>query len=659
MQLRDRDLELNLVGDDVELLQNELQTIGLPIDAEERAGKVFGRSTHQAVVFLQNVYAGTLLELGWQRRAGVVDRSTATIINRLHDRILAQRASPPLAGEPEYIVAGSVQNARGEPVVGATVTVSHQNLVGAEKLRAGTTSDTGTFEIAFDFEPQATLEKRLPSGSSAPDLRFEVLDAEQRARAILGITVMTDGREMPIARIARSAEAPFIVVNASKHTQVLFYVDEAAGWEGLSEFEEVESLLAPVLKGLSYEELIEGNGRFQVSLLAAQTGVAHGIVERLVASAQSSRATQNHPPMVPVAVFYGLAHASLPTDLQALSRLARKDITSALYAAIDDAVIPKRLTVDVDRHVDTILSVGAEQALSYSSGDKDESPRAWLELSGLTDQGQRLLMREMADHEGPLEQLWERLRDHEALGGVDTMRRAELMMRLSHFTEHNLALVRLLMDTPDIRSAADVATLDEPHWNALVELADVPERLHQAGESAADARKRYAQSLMRSAQVAFPTATIQGLVARSYEELGLDPEVSRWLGAARRAAESGLVPELDLRSTHIDRYFDEHGARIELQVERMDRLRADLKRIQRTLSFVEEPAWVAPLLRNGHDSALKVAHLPVKVFLETQGEPLGAENARRVHIRAQQVHFAHLFVHTLVFDAINDGARKI
>src|SRR6266487_4511222 len=155
MQLHDRDLELETVGDDVGLLQRELQTIGFPIDREELDRKVFGRSTHRAVAFLQELYADSLRELGWQGRPGIVERTTAMLIHRTHDRVLTRTETPPpIATEPEYRVSGGVRNAAGLPVIRATVTVSNQNVKGAERLGSAKTGETGAFEILFEFQPQ-------------------------------------------------------------------------------------------------------------------------------------------------------------------------------------------------------------------------------------------------------------------------------------------------------------------------------------------------------------------------------------------------------------------------------------------------------------------------------------------------------------------------
>jgi len=660
MQLQDRDLELENVGDDVALLQRELRTIGLPIDREELDAKLFGRTTHRAVRFLQEVSGDDLRALDWQGRFGVVERATAILINRIHDLVVNQREiQPPAVAEPEYRVFGTVRNATREPLARATVNVLNQNVLGPEPLRSAPTNESGSFDISFDFSPEDGAEARSPLAPPAPDLRFSVVDPSGHDRRVMALSKLTDGTESYVERIAFATDAPFIIVNALKQTQINLYVDDAAAHDSISEFEEVEARLAPALQRLSYNELQEGNGHYQVSFLAAETGILATIIERLIASARSSRVTANHDRLVPVAVFYGLAHGTLPVDLGELARRPRVELTSTLRAAVDENVIPNGLAVDIDRHVDAILSIGAELALSTSLGEGSASTGEWLQLAGLAPAAQQDLLRELGDHEGPSEILWERLREDDRFGGQEKVRRAELVLRLASFTSDNFTLVNTLLETSDVRSPADIAKFDEAEWVSLVTRAGMPKMLLDEGESEAGATTRYARDLHRLAQQIYPTAAIEGIAARSHLELDLDAGVSTWLGAARRAAEDGTVPPLDLRSTHIERYFEEHAERIEFSSQNSERLRADLKRVQRTLTIAQEPAWIVPLLRAGHDSALHVANMPADAFAEIHSEALGIENARAIHARACQIHFAHLFVHTMVFDALKDEGVTI
>jgi hypothetical protein len=660
MPAHNRNLELDTVGDDVGRLHEQLETIGFPIGADERLTKLFGPTTQDAVAFLQKAHGAALRELGWQGQPGVVEHTTAALVSRTRDRVVEQRKPPP-APAPANRVAGLVKDTTGAALVGATITVSNHNIRGSQQLAVGSTDNTGAFDIPFDFRPGQTDEARGPEQPAAPDLRFAVVDDAQHPRQVLRVALNGDGAPAEVSRVAPAPDAPFIIVNAAARTDVVLHVDDNAGETGLSEFEEVEARLRPALQGLSYGDLSDAGGRFQISFLTRETGIRRPIIERLIAAATSSRLTGSGRHPVPEAVFYGLGHASLDVDLAALSWLPRRDLTSALHVAVDENVIPLNIGPDIDRHVETILTIGGERALLEPLGDGSETPRTWLALAGLETEAQHLLVRELADHEGPDDALWERLRNDRRMGGADTVRRAELVLRLASFTGNNLPLVRLLVDPHhvDARSLADLAKLDEPVWLSLLARAGVPEADRQEGESAGDAGKRHARMLMRIAQQTYPTAAVEGIAKRLHRELSLDPDVSTWLAAAEREAQSDMVPAIDLRSTHIDRYFADHEARIGFQPANTDRVRADLKRIQRTLAIAQEPRQIVPLLREGHDSALRVANTPASLFVEVHGATLGLETAQAIHARARQVHFAHLFIHSMVFDGLNDRGLRI
>lgn len=651
-QTDDRDLEAGSSGGAVGLLHGQLRAIGFEIDRTELAAQRFGPATENVVRALQAVDADALAALGWEGRAGVVDRPTAIVIERLRDRVVSQGAALPVAPEPGYGVAGTVQDAQGRPLAQAIVTVSDQNLRGSRTLGRSTSDGVGAFAIGFAFDPEhEPAEARSPRDPAAPDLRFAVADAQGRPRRLLTLTLRSAGVEMPVDRIAPMADAPFIVVNASARVEVVLRVeDDDAHPEASSDFEEVEARLAPAMQGLAYDELVEGDGRFQISFLAAETGVLRPIVLRMVEAARSSRLTARQRSPVPVAVFYGLGHAGLPLGPLALARLPRTELTSALTTAVDAAVIPARLRPEIDHHVDTLLSVGAELLLAEPMADGQGLP-AWLALSGLAPEAQSLLVRKLVDPSAVDDALWDDMAGDPALGGADPVRRAELVLRLAALTGNHLALVRLMLELPHpaVRSIADLARLDEATWHALVARAGMPPG-QQGPEATA---QNYARDMMRQTQQWNPTAAIEGLAFREHGRLSLDQDVAEWLAAVREAAASGAVPAIDLGSTHIDRYFEDHGARIGFRAGTPDRLRADLKRLQRTLAIVEEPSQVAPLLVHGHDSAQQVAHTQAAAFVDLHAEALGAASASAIHARATQVHFAHLFVHAMVIDAVN------
>jgi hypothetical protein len=300
------------------------------------------------------------------------------------------------------------------------------------------------FDFTYQFDPHQGGEVRSPPQPPTPDLRFTVVDSDGQRRGIRAITVIDDGREMPIARIAESADAPFIVFNVARRCNVDLYVGDSEGRVELSEFEAVENRVAPVMQDLAYDELDEK--QYEASFLAAEAGVTSGVVDRLFASAAARRVMSQRGRPVPVEVFYGLAHAGLPLDLPALSRHSRQSLNDALVDAVAQAVIPKRLERDIERHLDDIVEAACEMALTARHGGGGDTPAAWLELSGLTGEAQRRLLREMADHDGDLKRLFEVLRGDETMGGEETVRRTEMVLRLASFTGRNLPLVPSNLD---------------------------------------------------------------------------------------------------------------------------------------------------------------------------------------------------------------------
>jgi hypothetical protein len=552
-----------------------------------------------------------------------------------------------------YGVTGTVCNERGEPLPAATVHILEQNLRSVREVVHGATNASGEFCLAFEFAPTISGE----SQPAAPDLRFVVTDAAQRSRDIRAIAAVDGDAARTIAPLSPMPGAPIVVTNAPRQLRVRLYVVDPRA-EALSEFEEVEARLAPLLEGLPYDELQEGDGQYQVSFLAAESGIQRAIIERLIASATASRLAKERHFEIPIAVFYGLGHAQLPVDLVALAYLPRATLAFALRAALDSAVIASRLANELERDVDAVLAAGAVLALQAPTAQGDTAAR-WLELAHLSADNQAALLRELADGDPSSDEFWKQLRANPALGGAEAVRRAELLMRLATFTDEHLALVRLLLEdkAQRIQSAQDIAQLDVTQWRALVDRVGVPPSWRVNGQE--PPREQYVQQLVQGAQRAFPTRALEALAARASAELGLDPATARWLAAARQAADAGSVPAFDLRLDHIDRFLSEHGAQIEVQGTSPEAVRRDLKRLQRTLLIASGPEQVPALMKKGFDAAVKVANLPASVFIAEHGEALGARVAEEIHQRATQMSLAHLFIHGLVLDSIHDGGPGI
>jgi peptidoglycan hydrolase-like protein with peptidoglycan-binding domain len=126
MQLQGRNLSFRMRGEDVKVLQEELNRLEFII--EDEAG-YFGRSTRQAVIEFQRQHD---LE-----QTGEVDERTAVRIN----------ASISLS------VSGHVHDHAGKPLAGITVVAFHQAFrAGPVLLGEVRTNRAGYYEILYSLE---------------------------------------------------------------------------------------------------------------------------------------------------------------------------------------------------------------------------------------------------------------------------------------------------------------------------------------------------------------------------------------------------------------------------------------------------------------------------------------------------------------------------
>src|SRR5207245_3417371 len=131
MKLQGRNLSLQtpplspLQGDDVKLLQSELQQLGFDIPAAEVASQSFGEATFAAVIEFQgkNGLATT----------GIVDETTAEKINAVVDTLQP----------PRFIVQGQVRRSDGKPI-GPTVVRAFAVTSSGESPLGETTTDTAS-----------------------------------------------------------------------------------------------------------------------------------------------------------------------------------------------------------------------------------------------------------------------------------------------------------------------------------------------------------------------------------------------------------------------------------------------------------------------------------------------------------------------------------
>lgn len=139
MRLQGRNLSVRMQGEDVALLQRELQRLGFAIAESQVTSRFSGDSTLAAVRLFQE-------QQGLQP-TGVVDEGIATQINAAQPR-------------PSFIVNGLVRQQDGRGVPNVTVKAYDQDLRSQELLGEAITTENGAYEIGYSADQFARAEKK-------------------------------------------------------------------------------------------------------------------------------------------------------------------------------------------------------------------------------------------------------------------------------------------------------------------------------------------------------------------------------------------------------------------------------------------------------------------------------------------------------------------
>jgi hypothetical protein len=317
MKLQGRDLSSQLpalAGDDVKLLQCELQQLGYAISTDESSSSSFGPGTHQAVVDFQTTHG---LEAN-----GIVDARTALLINRAVDGLHPQP-------EPSvFLVKGSITDQNGHPLPGLIVRGFERGMRSEGLLRETRTDAAGQYQITCN------ANQLHHAVDGVPDLMIRVFSADGR---VLGASP-TPFDAPPIAVIDLEVSIP--------------------PQGRLSEWEETLGEITPFLEGVALVDLTDDD----LSFLYGETRIDLQRLEFVRQSARFSQKTQ-----IPPEAFYGWARENLPLDLDQLLILADSVLRTALNKAIDDNIIAVALQSSLDeimRRIDILRSVPASPSIS-------------------------------------------------------------------------------------------------------------------------------------------------------------------------------------------------------------------------------------------------------------------------------------------------------
>lgn len=580
----ERELKLNMRGQDVEVLQKALVELGFALQDEPG---LFGRTTLLAVLAFQKQ---NNLEA-----SGVFDARTHERLVKVLGRDPFERqqdGDPPVPGQG-LVVRGRVMQADGAPITGARLRAVRKGLTAAQDKALGEarSGEDGTYEIRVQG-----------AGRGGIDLVVQVLAPD-------GDAVLT--------------RSPLIVGAEGERVVDLVVSDPA--YPPDTEFARVARQLDPLLRGADLDAL-DGDS---ISVLAGKTGLSPLTVTHYVQACRFASSDR-----VPAEAYYGLFRANLPVNKPALVAQDNAVLATALATAAQANVIAPGLGAEpeaVNKLVSALNQEVVDDLLKQPAlRNGAASLGTFLDIAALNDDQKRSFVTLLQSHTGPARDFWEQL--GEQPGFDDRARRSvQLTAQLGTLTLNHAPLMQRLQtrlqdaDGDDPLRQLTSLTLDD--WVSLVEqdrdeggAVRVPPGLPQVeGQEPA---KVYAQTMARMIEDAYPTATIAARL--SGDEFEGAPVVTEFLAQH---------PTFEMRDMSVRQFVQAN----ELQIP-SDQLGA-LERVQRVFAIAprfERYDAVRPLLERGVDSAYQIKTMGQQRFLRAFGDTIGEARAQYIYANAAQ-----------------------
>jgi hypothetical protein len=367
-------------------------------------------------------------------------------------------------------VLGHVRGADSKPIKGIRVQALDKDLRSEELLGEAKTSRQGAYGISYTAEQYRRAEK------GGADLIIRALDAQGSVLA----------------------ESPILFNTAA--TVTIDLVVDTAEYRGPSEYEVIISQLSAVRGAVPIASFTADD----ISFLAGETGLEAGKIGLISTAAAHGEKTGLEPE-----VFYGFARENLPVGLPALLAHSAESLRAALERAVAANIIP----ADVTGHLDEILAklkMLSTQAVLQVPGEENKTALGQLLDLALPEGASQIAFLDLyTAHQGPIEDFWQMLRERPEFGAAGQVEQLQFTLQLAALTSNNPALVRVLLQDPQIKSTRDLTDLDADGWVALIR-ASSPEPGESIpgyiqGYTPEEKISNYAQFLDGMLQSAFPT----------------------------------------------------------------------------------------------------------------------------------------------------------
>lgn len=606
MQLQGRDLQIEMRGEDVKLLQTELAQLGFEIPDDERNEAFFGPGTREAVVKFQDMHQ---LE-----RSGVVDRRTAAAINQNFDDALP------------YRVSGRIVGAQRRGLRGVRAVVVDKSIGREELLGETTTDERGSYEVHYAAAP---IRER---GKEKPDLQVKLFAGRDQERPLALSTVRYNAGPKETIDVEVPADAMPTV----------------------AEYERLAADLTTHLNGQGSPPGDPNGGRFgwlqedderqDITYLANKSGWDARMVAMAALADQFGQQSGVEPELM-----YALFRAGLPANEAVLSRTSGETVVTLWKQAVETAVIPPGFGDQIDENLSRFSAYSAGRLLEASPVVGLSSLKEL--LANTLDDGERQqrFAQLYNEQRGDLDAFWGGVREE---FGEETADRLQLDGRLSLLTVNNAALVNKLHQTAALQSPLSLVQqglYQRDAWTELLDGVEAPKEI--PGANVAQKKANYADFMANQLKLSYPTAVVAEMVNRDQIVLTADAQVKanvyQFLTDNQGQFELGVHP--------VQHYLKRNNLELD------EGTLVQVKTLQRLYQISPSDEALGKLIERNVDSALAVVRYDEQDFVERFQDDLGgAAAARLTYAKAHQVHHAVLNIATsFVLDRAAPGLHAI
>lgn len=379
-------------------LHRTLEAMDRAVEPRERATSTFGAATEELLRELQG-QSGIAV-------TGVFDDATRAVMEAA------------LADTGPCVVYGTLTDADGLPIEGATVLVVDVDLLRDEVLGRTTSDVTGGYEVRYSASDFARAEKE---------------SADVLVRAVRGDDA-----------VAESA----VTYNAPPELRIDL---TSTGRFAPPELERLDRELEPLLDGGSRDDL----GPTQVQFLAGETGLPVEVWAAYVRARALVLETE-----LPMTAHFAWQRMGQPSTWKGLRAVPIPTLRTSALDAIDRNLVPRGLSDDLD----AILA-------KIPSADRDTLAGA-LELAAVPPDISRALVGRLAGVAAVSDRALEELVQSDTVT-PDVAERIGLAVSLHHLTGGDLTAASTVMETGNLRAARDLAMLEPADWHRAFERAGV------------------------------------------------------------------------------------------------------------------------------------------------------------------------------------------